>query len=188
MRRSLWSWLGAFVLVLAAATPALAGPKVFLFHYNDHEEFEVGSDDCTSFPVLFTYDIWGTFHAVPHGDSAYYGANNFNETGVFENLSNGKTFTFVSHGVDKDVHSTMDEAGILTIEAQEAGPFIWYDSDGHPVLRAAGLFKFNVVIDTNGTPLDFDDDVTLDKIGTSYHGIDQFAGLDFCVVLNEYLG
>jgi hypothetical protein len=187
MRRSSWSVLVLLFVMLTAAMPAIASPKVFLIHYADHVEFEAGNDDCTSFPMFFTYDIWGTFHAVPHGDSVYFGANNFNETATYTNLSNGKTFTWISHGVDKDLHATIDDEGILTIEAQEAGPVLYFDLNGRLVFREAGLFKFVVVIDI-GDPEDPDDDVTLDKTGISYHGIDQIAGRDFCDVLNEYIG
>jgi hypothetical protein len=137
---------------------------IVLWHWNDHDEFlawdETGPDWCpqADFPVSYTYDAWGTFHVVSHGPTPGFGSNNFNETAVFENLENGKTLSWESHGVDKDVHDTYDDNGILTIEAQEAGPVTYFDSQHHPVFREAGLFTFTVVIDTNGTPDDFSDD------------------------------
>jgi hypothetical protein len=185
-------WLGATVaatsLAVAVASPASAAPSLFLVHYSDHEEQTLGNDACVPFPVSFTYDTWGTFHAVTHGDSPYYGANNFNEVGVYTNTENGKTLSFVSHGVDKDVHVTDDGTGVLTIEALEAGPVNYYGPDGSPLYREAGLFRFTVVIDTNGTPADPDDDEELSFTRTGYWGIDQASGRDFCADLAQYLG
>ena len=175
-------------LTVASSASANEHPGVFLAHYTDHQEESLGNDGCVSFPVKFTYDSWGTFRLVPHGPSWIpYGASNFNEVGVFTNLDNGKTFSFVTHGVDKDVHITDDGAGILTINALEAGPVNYYGPDGKPLYREAGLFTFTVVIDTKGTP-DFEDDVTLSKTGTGYFGIDQAADRDFCATLAQYLG
>lgn len=188
-------WLvvaGLLITALLAASTARAGgsaaeePSLFLVHYTAHEEPNLG-DECVPFPVLFTYDAWGTFHAVTHGDSPYYGADNFNEHAVFTNLDNGKTFSWVSHGVDKDVHVADDGTGVLTIEALEAGPVNYYGPDGRPLFREAGLFTFTVVIDTKGTP-NPDDDETLSKTPTAYWGIDQAAGRDFCADLLQYIG
>lgn len=179
----------AMILGISVASPASAieSPALFLAHYTDHQEQLLGNDECVSFPVKFTYDSWGTFRLVPHGHNwLTYGANNFNEVGVFTNLDNGKTFSFVTHGVDKDVHVTDDGAGILTINALEAGPVNYYGPDGRPLYREAGLFTFTVVIDTKGTP-DPDDDETLSKTGTGYFGIDQAADRDFCATLAQYL-
>ncbi len=174
-------------LALAVATPASAEPTVFLVHYTDHQEELLGNDECVPFPVLLTIDAWGTFHAVPHGDSPYYGANSFNEVGVYTNLDNGKTFSWVSHGVDKDVHVADDGAGVLTIEAHEAGPVAYYGPDGRRLFEAAGLFTFTVVVDTKGN-LDPEDDEELAFTPTGYRGIDQTAGRDFCADLAQYIG
>jgi hypothetical protein len=175
-------------LALAVAAPASAQPTLFLVHYADHDEQTFGNDECVPFRVRFTYDAWGTFHVVTHGDSSLYGANNFNEVGVFTNPANGKTFSFVSHGVDKDVHVTDDGEGVLTIEALEAGPVNYYGPDRSPLFREAGLFRFTVVIDTHGTPTDPNDDEELSFTPTGYWGIDQAAGRDFCADLDQYIG
>lgn len=190
MKRSLvlGTMAAVFALMLAVAAPAAAEPSVFLVHYTDHHEELLGNDECVPFPVLLTIDAWGTFHAVTHGDSPYYGANNFNEVGVYTNLENGKTFSRRSHGVDKDVHVTDDGTGVVTIEAHEAGSVKYYGPDGRRLFTAAGLFTFTVVVDTNGTPLDPEDDETLSKTSTGYRGIDQSAGRDFCADLATYIG
>lgn len=180
----------ATILGLTVATSASAAerPTTLVTHYTDHQEELLGNDACVPFPVRFTYDSWGTFRLVLHGnDWLPYGANNFNEVGVFTNLNNGKTFSFVTHGVDKDVHVTDDGGGILTIEALEAGPVNYYGPDGRPLYREAGLFTFTVVVDTKGTA-DPNDDETLSKTKTGYFGIDQAAGRDFCATLAQYIG
>ena len=185
-------WLGAAAaacsLAVTVAAPAVAEPTLYVVHYDDHDEQTFGNDDCVPFEVSFDYEIWGTFHVVTHGNSPYYGANNFNEIGVFTNSENGKTFSFVSHGVDKDVHVTDDGTGILTIHALEAGPVNYYGPDGTPLFHDAGLFRFTVVIDTNGTPTDPDDDEELSFTPTGYWGTEQSGGRDFCADLRRYLG
>lgn len=185
---------GVVITALLAASGARASgfavgePSLFLVHYTDHQELLLGEDECVPFSVRYTYDAWGTFHVLTHGDSPYYGADNFNQVEVFTNPENGKTFFVVAHGVDKDVHATDDGAGVVTIEALEAGPVNYYGPDGRPLFREAGLFTFTVVIDTKGTPTDPSDDVTLSKTPTGYWGIDQAAGRDFCADLVTYIG
>jgi hypothetical protein len=160
---------------------------VLQWHWTDHDEGLAwdadGPDWCpeADFPVRFSYDAWGKFQLVNHGGEQLYGSNNFNESMVFTNLENDKTFSWASHGVDKDLHATTDANGVLSIDALEAGPVTYYDSQHRPVFREAGLFLFHVEIDTTTGE-------ELLKTGTAYHGIDQAADRDWCATFVEYLG
>jgi hypothetical protein len=184
------------VLALGMSSPAhaesvdpLPAPDdhVLQWHWTDHDDGSLwgsdGPDWCpqANFPVAFTYDAWGKFQLVEHGDGELYGSNNFNETMVFTNLRSHKTFSWESHGVDKDLHATTDADGILSIDALEAGPVTYFDTQHRPLFREAGLFQFHVVIDTNTGE-------EVDKTGTAYHGIDQASGRDWCATFVEYLG
>ncbi len=174
-------------LGLATAAPAVAAPVAFVEHYVDHDQLLLGNDDCVPFPLMQTTDAWGTFHAVTHGDSPYYGADAFNAVTVFENLDNGKTFTRVAHGVDMDLHITDDGTGVLTIEGHETGGANYYGPDGKKVFHDAGLFTYTVVIDTHGTddPND-DEEVSFTPVG--YTGLSQTGERDFCVDMIALLG
>jgi hypothetical protein len=185
---------GAAVVLLAA--PAAAAPAVFVEHWTEHNEFLAQEEFSTpeeewcpqvEFPVWFEEDASGTFRLLSHGDSPLHGASTFNSEGSFTNLDNGQSYSFTSHGQEKDSLVTDLGGGLLSIEVQSTGVDTWYGPEGKKLLLDAGRLTFTVVIDTKGTPTDEDDEeVSFEFGGTT--GNWQTTDRDFCDDLVEFIG
>lgn len=196
MKRSMMISAAAGAAVLLLAAPASAAPAVFVEHFTEHNEFLADEEFDTpeqewcpqvEFPVWVEEDASGTFRLLSHGDSPLYGASTFRVEGSFTNLDNDQSYSFTSHGQEKDSLVTDLGGGLLSIEVQATGVTTWYGPDGKKLLIDAGRVWFTVVIDTKGTPTDEDDEEVSFEFGGDT-GISQTAGRDFCDDLVEFIG
>ncbi len=184
----------AAALSLAVAAPASAA-RPYLEHWSDHIEHieQVEHDDwCTRdvvpFDVLYTEDAWGTFRFQQRGDGLYYGGSTFTSKFSWTNVETGATLSGISHGVDKDLHVTDNGDGKITIEVLHTGPTTYYDDNGDRLFIDTGRNFFSIVIDTNGTPSNPDDDRFVEFLGADVKGHFETENRDFCADIVEFIG
>jgi hypothetical protein len=145
----------ALVATGVGGTPAMAQPiDKGHFHNVFTNEFS-----CNGTPVQVSGDVSGNFVFNQRGSSAdpYYRESS-RGTLVFTNLNTGGTYTrmFTSNGNDKNIVDNGD--GTITLTGSNAGSTRFRDQNGKLVVKDSGTFRFTVVINTNGTPLDTSDD------------------------------
>jgi hypothetical protein len=112
----------------------------------------------------FTLD--GRVHAVPHGPSGFaYFIEHENSTQVLTNPATGKAVTIVGNVVTKDQKVTDNGDGTLTILVMGVGNEVAYGPNGKAIYRNPGQTRWEILVDTNGTPTDPFDDVFLAFLG-----------------------
>jgi hypothetical protein len=147
--------------------------------------------DIVNFPVLADHYSSGTEHITTHGSGPLYFEVHFRDIDTFTNTLNGKTFTVVNSGTDKDLDIVDNGDGTLTITVKVVFRQLVYAPDGSLLFRTAGQFRTRETIDTNGTLTDPSDDVPVDGTFSSvkdFVGHDGTAGRDFCQDLAIYIG
>lgn len=189
------------LLGLAVPAPAFAARPV-VDHWTDHTdhiEQEAHDDWCppeiVPFDVRYIEDAWGTFRFLQHGDGLYYGGTSLKVEGSWTNVENGKTFSFVRSGADKDLKVTdndlndnPDDDGTITITGVSTGPTTYYDDSGKRLFVDTGRNFYTVVIDINGTPSNPDDDDFVEFLGADLKGNFQTENRDFCADIVEFIG
>jgi hypothetical protein len=86
-------------------------------------------------------------------------------TDVFTNPANGRSVTQVLNAMQKDLQITNNGDDTITITSLVTGNAVLYGSDGQVIARDPGQIRFQILIDTAGTPADPDDDVELGFLG-----------------------
>jgi hypothetical protein len=144
----------AALVVSAAVAPASAAPLV---HEHFTESFsEVVEDFCDEITARIDEDATGTFLLNARGpDGLLYGQATVRRTLSFTNLANGKTFTWVSSFVDKDLNVTDNGDGTFTLITQFAGGTRSYGPDGQFLGADGEVFRAEILVDENGEFLDF---------------------------------
>lgn len=181
------------LFLVMTATPASAAPPV-IDHWTDHiehiEQVEHAPDWCPDVPfdVRYVEDSNGTFRFVQHGDGNYYGASSIESRGSWTNVETGKSFGFVRHGSDKDVHVTDNGDGTITIDVASMGATKYYDDAGARLFVDAGRASGQLTLDINGTPDNPDDDEFVDFVAGEQHGRTDTIDRDFCADVLEFIG
>ena len=181
----------AVLVVATTATVSTATPQPReRFHETWTETYAAGEDfqGCIlDFPVSDSLDAWVNVTGVLRNGIWYYNGT-FNETETITNLDNGKTFTRVARGSDRDQTITDNGDGTLTITVQATGPNTYY-ADGERLFIDTGMVRFSLLVDHNGTPEDPEDDEFLEFLGLDrLTGVRQTDGRDFCADLEEFIG
>ncbi|GGI46528.1 hypothetical protein BCL57_001190 [Agromyces flavus] len=188
----------ASALGLLVASPATAAPPI-VDHWTDHiehieqdehENWCDGSDGSVVVPfdVLYTEDASGTFIFGQRGSTGlYYGGSTFRSEFSWTNTENGRTYTAISRGTDRDLHITDNGDGTITIEGVSTGPTTYYADDGSR-FKDVGRNLYTIVIDVNGTPGNPDDDEFVEFIGNDARGQFDTAERDFCADIIEFIG
>ena len=184
----------ASVLILAVPAPANAA-RPLVEHWEDHQEHIEQEEHLDppwcpdlEFDVLYVEDAWGTFRFQQRGDGLYYGGSTFTREFSWTNVETGTTFSGTSHGVEKDLHVTDNGDGTITIEVLNAGTTTYRHDDGDRMFVDSGRNFFSIVIDTNGTPDDPEDDEFVEFIGADPKGHFETADRDFCADMEAFLG
>jgi hypothetical protein len=164
------------------AGPAAAEP-IDKGHFHD-----VFTDffDCDGTPTQVDGDVSGNFQFIDRGPALFpYFGESTRGTLVFTNLDNGGTFTEIFSVHDKDLKITDNGDGTITILVLATGSDRWYDTNGNLVLNDPGQIRFEVLIDTNGTPGDPSDDEEIAFLGLvkGSTGRNDTQGRDFCADL-----
>jgi hypothetical protein len=178
---------GALALFSVTASPASAAVV-------EHRHFvDSGTEPFTDCPGINAEVSWNDrVHEVlrtrPHSGDLVYFSVNVRGTSVYTNLDTGGTFTNVYRINDKDVSVVDNGDGTLTIIVASRGSFRWFDTDGNRVLRGAGLFRFQFMVEHSGTPNNPDDDVFIEGsfVELKNAGLDQTVGRDFCADLAQF--
>jgi hypothetical protein len=171
MRHSRPLWLSAMLGVGAVAAVVLAavasaGP---VFQESFHEEETVVFENFCDVPGLtveaaFVTD--GRVHAVQHGrQEAPYFVEHVKRTEVYTNLANDKSVTAVVNAMTKDLRITDNGDGTITILVLATGNAVLYGEDGKALGRDPGQIRYEILIDTAGTPSDPSDDEFLAFLG-----------------------
>jgi hypothetical protein len=188
-------------MVAAAAASAVIAPSAdarvvskehYAFTESHVEQEEHGADFCPNveFPVLSESDVEGTLLIKTKGSGPHgYFADRFRATHVYTNLENGKSLTSVSDTRVADQTIVDNGDGTITITAKGTGRTFTYGPDGNRLFVDAGQIRFSFVIDYNGTPDNFDDDVFVADLGEhKLTGRRDTADRDFCEDLVTFLG
>jgi hypothetical protein len=140
--------------VAAAVVPSSAAPVV---HERFTESFsEVVDDFCDEITARIDEQATGTFLLNARGpDGLLYGQATVRRTLSFTNVANGKTFTWVSSFVDKDLKVTDNGDGTFTLITQFAGGTRSYGPDGNFLGAEGEASRAEILVDENGEFLDF---------------------------------
>ncbi|WP_243075427.1 hypothetical protein [Microbacterium sp. SS28] len=174
--------LAAALLALATA-PASAAPAE-IDHWTDsvtHIEQEAHEAWCPDVPFLVLYheDSHGNFHGVERR-GAFYGGSSFHVEASWTNVENGKSFSLVQQGVDKDHLVIPQEDGTIMLTFLNTGASTYYDNDGKRMFVDAGRTFGTVHLDADYNFIEF--------IEADAKGHFETAGRDFCADVMEFIG
>ncbi len=153
--------LSAAIVVVAMAAPVVAAP---LDQGTFHDEFSfIDPDFCgAGIEVRFDGVVDGRFLVTRRGrDGLVYFMEHIHRTDTITNLANGRAITDDERTVSKDVDVNDNGDGTLSIVVLATGNFTIHGEDGRAIARNPGQFRFELLIDHNGTPGDPSDDSEL---------------------------
>lgn len=173
----------ASAVLLAIGAPASAAPAE-IEHWSDHvehiEQVEHAVEGwCPDIPydVHFVEDASGTFRGVERRGE-FYGASTIRVEASWTNTLNGKSFSSVWQGQDKDQTVTTNEDGSRTIEILFVGPTQYYDSEGNKLFKDVGRTFGTIRVDEKG---EFIEGWDFDSKGRY-----ETEGRDFCADILTY--
>jgi hypothetical protein len=159
--------LGLFAVAAVVLAAAASAGDVFResFHEEDTIVFE-NFCDVPGMTVQLAFAVDGRVHAVQHGQQeAPYFIEHVKETDVFTNLANDKSVSVFTNPMTKDLRITDNGDGTITILVLATGNAALYGEDGKALARNPGQIRFEILIDTAGTPSDPSDDEFLAFLG-----------------------
>jgi hypothetical protein len=184
----------------AAVASAMIGPSAdarveskehYEFTESHIEQEEHGDEFCPNveFLVLADVEVEGTLLIKTKGSGPHpYFADRVRITEAYTNLENGKTLTQVGSTRVADQRIVDNGDGTITITAKRTGRIIVHGPDGDRLFIDAGQSQISFVIDYNGTPDNFDDDVFVADLGEhKLTGRQDTEGRDFCEDLVTFL-
>ena len=182
MRQSLKLRLSALLVLSATAAVMLAAGAAaqppFKERFHDEGTF-VDEDFCgAGLTVDGTFVEDGSVLVVAHGPYGLaYFLEHISTTATFTNRANGKTVTFESSVVNKDLRVTDNGDGTLTLLRLATGNDVFYGPDGKAIGRNPGQIRFEILVDHGGTPTDpFDDEFLSEELVKGSTGRSD----DFC--------
>jgi hypothetical protein len=153
----------------AAVVLAVVASAGHVFRESFHEEDTIVLENFCDVPgmtVQLAFAVDGRVHAVQHGrQEVPYSVGHVTETDVFTNLANDRFVTLFTSDMGKDLRITDNGDGTITILVLATGNAVVYGEDGKALGRDPGQVRFNILIDTAGTPSDPSDDVFLGELG-----------------------
>jgi len=181
--------VAAGIVLGLPALPAAAGPEAsgrILAFAEDVDNTFTEADFCDLGIDVVIHDVGRArgFFTFRGKDSIPYFTGTFHITTTFTE-PDGTTVTIVGSNVDKDQLIEVD-GDILTITGQAAGGAIMTGPEGR--LRDPGMIRYQLVVDSNGTLQDPEDDVLLEDLGPiqGSTGLNEFE--DFCAGYREVTG
>ena len=181
--------VAAGIVLGLPALPAAAGPEAsgrILAFAEDVDNTFTEADFCDLGIDVVIHDVGRArgFFTFRGKDSIPYFTGTFHITTTFTE-PDGTTVTIVGSNVDKDQLIEVD-GDILTITGQAAGGAIMTGPEGR--LRDPGMIRYQLVVDSNGTLQDPEDDVLRMDLGPiqGSTGLNEFE--DFCAGYREVTG
>ena len=177
--------VGASAMLLGlAVAPAHAKP---LEHIHFHDVGSEFPDECEGITLRHDFDVKGSFLLNQRGpDGQIYGRDSFRGTESWTNVDNDLAVTRVFNGSGHDLKVTDHGNGTFTILAQSNFNGKFYGPDGAFLFQDSGRVRFELMIDTMGTPDEEDDEETFLFIKDG--GRLDTEGRDFCDDMLEFLG
>ena len=174
----------ASAVLLAIGAPASAAPPL-IEHWTDHVEHieqEVAEDWCpeVGYPVLHIADASGTSREIERRGELYW-ASTLRVEESWTNVENGRTFSFVFHGQDKDMEVTTNEDGTTQLRVLFVGVTQYYDSDGNRLFKNVGRTFLDVLVDAQGEWIE-------ESIVEDAKGRFDTADRNFCADILEFTG
>lgn len=183
--------MSAAAVASVATVASAAVTERARFHEVWTETYEAGTEfaGCTfDFTLTDSLDAWVNVTGVVRAGGIWYYNGTVREVETITNVENGKTFTRVHSGSDRDQRIVDNGDGTLTITVQTTGPNTYY-ADGQRLFTDTGVVRFRVLVDHNGTPSDPEDDTFLEFLGLDkFSGLSQTDGRDFCEDLRTFIG
>ena len=147
--------------ILGASPATAAAPVSFTqpieFTFTDEDFCDIGLE------VEIVGDGEERVHMAQRRGETYFSSHVTLEQ-TFTNTATGATITTREVSRFKDLHITDNGDGTLTITNFGTGFFMMYDSDGKIIGKNTGQSRFETVIDLNGTPDNFDDDILVSEV------------------------
>lgn len=197
MRTRTRTWLASAAAAIVAAAftgTAQAGPPIVNDHFDftsTHIEQEEHEGFCPDIPflVLFEGHAKGSTLAVHHGDGFVYFGTRVRVSDTYTNVETGRSMSIEVVLSSKDQTIVDNGDGTITITGQDTGRQRSFDDDGNLLFTDTGLIRYEVLIDTAGTPGDPEDDEFLAFLGeTKVAGPHETLDRDFCADLLEFIG
>ena len=117
-----------------------------------------------------------------------YLARRGTSTEVFTNPDTGESLTVVREFFDKDLRIEDVSGTEVIITFSSVFKQYVYGPDGELIFEDQGRIQDAVRLDTNGTPLDIDDDEFLGFVPDSFRGTGNLEDRDFCEDFLEFTG
>ncbi|PZS34865.1 MAG: hypothetical protein DLM58_05015 [Pseudonocardiales bacterium] len=123
-----------------------------------------------------------------HGDGLFYDHQTIHDTTTYTNLATGKSITYISNFIQKDLKVTDNRDGTLTVLVLSAGSTKVYGPDGKLLFSDPGQTRAEILIDDAGTPTDPSDDQFIAFLGVvkGSTGRNDLQGRDFCDDLHQF--
>ena len=197
MRTRARTWLASAIgAVMAAAFTGIAqaGPPIENEHFDEtstHIEQEEHEGFCPDIPflVLFEGHAKGSTLVVHHGDGFVYFGLRLRTSDTYTNVETGRSMSIEVVLSSKDQKIVDNGDGTITITGQDVGRQRSYDDEGNLLFSDIGLIRYEVLVDTAGTPGDPGDDEFLAFLGdTKVAGPHETLDRDFCADLLEFIG
>jgi hypothetical protein len=188
--RPLFAALVAAVLTVGFMTSAALARPLEKVHFHGVAS-EILEDFCGDLTVRIDEDIRGAFLLNAHGpDGLPYGSERVSGTQVITNLANDKTFTQTFSVLTKDLKVTDTGNGTLTILVLATGTSKVFGPDGKLLFNDPGQIRFEILVDSGGTPTDPSDDEFLEFLGLvkGSTGRNDLQDRDFCADIHEFIG
>jgi hypothetical protein len=187
MRHAHGRRLGAILAVggvtaVVCATAANAGQAS---HESIHDEGTVVLEDFCDVPGLdvdldFTLDL--RIQGVQRGPDRFaYFLSHGKRTETITNPATGRSVATRSGVIEKDLRITDNGDGTLTVLVLATGNATVYGADGKAIARNPGQVRFELLVDTGGTPSDPSDDEVIERLETVKESTGRSD--DFCAAV-----
>ncbi len=186
-RRKISGIVSLAVLTLAIVSAPAQGRPLDRGHDHETSSFVV-ADFCGDLTVRIDDQFDGSFLFNSHGDGLFYDHQTVHDTTTFTNLATGKSITYVSNFIQKDLKVTDNGDGTLTILVLSSGSTKVYGPDGKLLFSDPGQTRAEILIDDAGTPTDPSDDQFIAFLGVvkGSTGRNDLQGRDFCDDLHQF--
>jgi hypothetical protein len=157
MRRTLLV-SASLVLAMAIPTTSAQAKPTDQFRFADHDSYVLG-DFCGDIPVRVEFSERGSGvgRFAGRGRQLRYTVTHHGAA-TYTNLDTGRAFTFAWNYIDQDKRVTDNGDGTLSILGNSPGSERVKGPDGKLLDVKAGLFRWVVVLEDEGTPTDPSDD------------------------------
>jgi hypothetical protein len=180
MRHTTVTGIGALAAAFAFAVPTTGASGVApeRFGVDNTEEFDLECDGVPAHIVGTEQGEGMIRHRGPDGMA--YVTVHWEGNVWWTNPATGKSVHLEADFIDQDQRIVDNGDGTITLRYRGHFNEKDYNSDGSVAFRTQGVDTVLLVIDTNGTPSDVDDDEVVSEDYLGFTGHSGRDGVDFC--------